>query len=205
MSRKQRWHGAEEADFSHHEDEDAGYDGPSRSAQKRDAHAQTALVEELLKLGKDQLKKFTFLDDDFKDALALYKRMGYGPAYRRQRNYLGKRIRSEGWDEQIRHMIKEVTGDTKLAVAIMHRCEAWRDRLLAEGDEALTGFLDQFPDADRQALRQLVRSAKQEQEQQKPPKSARQLFRIIRELHQPLLEANRPRASDETDEDELDD
>ena len=42
--------------------------------------------------------------------------------------------------------------------------------------------LTQRPDADRQALRQLIRNARQEAAAGKPPAAARALFRMLREL-----------------------
>jgi len=63
-----------------------------------------------------------------------------------------------------------------------HRLEAWRDRLLAEGDAALPELLAEFPGADRQQLRQLIRNAHRERAAQKPPRAARLLFRYLREL-----------------------
>ena len=43
-------------------------------------------------------------------------------------------------------------------------------------------MLNLSPNADRQQLRSLVRNAKKEQEGNKPPKSARQIFQYLREL-----------------------
>jgi ribosome-associated protein len=42
--------------------------------------------------------------------------------------------------------------------------EQWRDRLIAGGEEDLTAFVEAFPDADRQQLRQLVRNARKAKE-----------------------------------------
>lgn len=47
-------------DTSLSDDEFYGDDRPSRSAQKREAKAQTDLVPELLELSKDQLKSLSF-------------------------------------------------------------------------------------------------------------------------------------------------
>lgn len=63
-----------------------------------------------------------------------------------------------------------------------HVTERWRDRLLNEGDGALAELVDLFPDADRQKLRRLVRSAHREAETAKPPKSPRLLYRYLKEL-----------------------
>ena len=165
-------------------DPDEFYDSPSRSAQKREAKAKTDVVSDLLELNKDQLKKFTFFDEDFLDALALMKRMSFGPAYRRQRNYLGKRIRDEEWFDGIQAQLEIIRGVSKQAVALHHRCEQWRDRLIAGDDSVLADFLDQHPAADRQQLRQTIRLAKQEAAQQKAPKQSRLLFKQIRALQE---------------------
>jgi ribosome-associated protein len=46
----------------------------------------------------------------------------------------------------------------------------------------MANLLDTCPDVDRQHLRQLVRNAIRERDQEKPPKAARALFRYLREL-----------------------
>lgn len=186
-------------DTSLSDDEFYDYDGPSRSAQKRDAKAQTDLVPELLELSKEQLKKFTFFDEDFLAGLAMMKKMSYGPAYRRQRNYLGKCIRQAGWAEQIQTTLGLVHGDSKQAIAMHHRCEHWRDRLIAEGDSVLGDLLDVFPHADRQEFRQTIRLARQEKEQAKAPKHARILFKMLKALHDPTQSST---ANDEADYEE---
>ncbi|HYQ71705.1 MAG TPA: DUF615 domain-containing protein [Gammaproteobacteria bacterium] len=42
----------------------------------------------------------------------------------------------------------------------------------------------QFPLADRQHLRKLVRQARKEKEQRQPPRASRELFRYLRELQE---------------------
>ena len=65
--------------------------------------------------------------------------------------------------------------------AAMHRLETWRDRLLADGDDALAAFIAEYPAADRQRLRQLIRNALAERKADKPPHAFRELFRALRE------------------------
>ena len=65
---------------------------------------------------------------------------------------------------------------------MLHRVEAWRDRLIADGDAALSDLLVEFPGADRQHLRQLARNAVEERNRNKPPHAFRELFRELREL-----------------------
>ena len=63
-----------------------------------------------------------------------------------------------------------------------HRAEAWRDHLLTIGDAAVGELLDARRDADVQAIRQLLRNARQEAARKKPPAAARSLFRLLRDL-----------------------
>jgi len=166
------------------------YDGPSRSMLKREAEAQNDIVAELLLLGKAQLKKFTFFDEEFIKGVLTMKEMSFGPHYRRQRSFLAKRIRQEDWYEQIVHTLGMVKGDSKQAIAIHHRCEQWRDRLIEHGDEMIGELLTVFPHADRQEFKQTIRLAKQEKEQGKPPKHSRNLFQMLKALHEQPLTPN---------------
>ena len=59
--------------------------------------------------------------------------------------------------------------------------ERQRDRLLQD-DEALAEFLAAHPDCDVQNLRQLIRNARKEQAESKPPKAYRQLFQLLKSL-----------------------
>ena len=70
----------------------------------------------------------------------------------------------------------------KRETAILHKVETWRTRLLEDGDTALADLLSEFPSADRQHLRQLVRNAGEERLKNKPPHAFRELFRELREL-----------------------
>lgn len=65
-----------------------------------------------------------------------------------------------------------------------HIAEHWRDKLIAEGNTALSEFFDEYPDADLQQIRQLLRNIKKETESNKPPKSSRLLYRYLKSLLQ---------------------
>jgi ribosome-associated protein len=58
--------------------------------------------------------------------------------------------------------------------------ERWRTRLMAES-EAVSGFIEAYPHVDSQRLRTLIRNAQREEAANKPPKSSRELFKLIRE------------------------
>ncbi|MCM3012005.1 DUF615 domain-containing protein, partial [Bacillus subtilis] len=57
--------------------------------------------------------------------------------------------------------------------------ERTREQLLAS-DDALTEFLRQHPDADIQEGRTLIRNARKEAQQGKPPRYFRELFQWIK-------------------------
>ena len=62
--------------------------------------------------------------------------------------------------------------------AMLHKLELLRDALVAKGDDALTDY----PHADRQHLRNLIRTASKEKEQNKPAKAYREIFQYLKEI-----------------------
>lgn len=155
-------------------------DEKSKSQIKRDAHELLALGAELLKLPKEQFAKIE-LPENLYDAIIEGHRITQHGARKRHMQYIGKIMRSVD-AEHIREQVDTVAGISKQAAAALHHIERWRDDLLSEGDGALERLLAEFPTADRQYLRQLLRNAKKELRGNKPPKSARALFKYLREL-----------------------
>ncbi len=62
----------------------------------------------------------------------------------------------------------------------LQAAEAWRERLIDEGDRALDAFCSEHAGLDRQRLRQLARQAHKQREQGASPKASRALFKLIR-------------------------
>jgi ribosome-associated protein len=67
-------------------------------------------------------------------------------------------------------------------VARLHEAEQWRDKLLSGDETHLAALFARYPECDRDHVRRLVGAAREEQELGKSPKSARQLFRYLRQL-----------------------
>lgn len=153
----------------------------SKSQRKRDVEALQALGAELVKLSSAQVKNLA-LPDDLRVAVLECQRISSHGALRRQMQYIGKVMRSIEDDgvDAIRDQLAELNGESDAAKARFHDLERWRARLL-EDDGAVTEWLQRHPDADAQQLRQLIRNARRESEQGKPPKSSRELFRMLRE------------------------
>jgi ribosome-associated protein len=152
----------------------------SKSQVKREMHELVALGAELVKLPKEQFAKIK-LPETLHDAVAEGRRITQHGAHKRQLQYIGKLMRNIDAAD-IREQVDTLEGHSKQAAANLHHIERWRDDLLAEGDNALERLLTEFPSADRQYLRQLIRNAKKEIQGNKPPKSARSLFKYLREL-----------------------
>ena len=157
--------------------------GPSRSEQRREALDIRSLGEKLVALAPAHLAKLP-IPEDLIEHIHETQRITSHIAHKRQLQFLAKQMRRESDEtlDAIRDAM-EVGGDAKRReTAILHTVESWRTRLLDDGDEALAELLSEFPTADRQHLRQLVRNAGEERKKNKPPHAYRELFRELREL-----------------------
>ena len=165
-------------------DEETGeFFSPSRSQNRREALEVLALGEKLVALTEAQLAKLP-VPDSLLPHIREAKRITAHIAHKRQLAFLAKQMRREDDEvlEAIRDALDEDGEAARREVAAMHRVEAWRERLLADGDAALAQLLDEYPTADRQHLRALVRSALDERRKNKPPRAFRELYRALREL-----------------------
>lgn len=154
---------------------------PSKSARKREMLDLQALGTELVALSRDQLKKFA-LPDDLRDAVLACQRYTQHGAHRRQLQFIGKLMRNLD-PEPIRAVLDEINGVSAVAIARMHALERLRERFLAD-EKVISEITAGHPQADLQYLRQLRRNALKEQELGKPPRAFREIFRILRELHE---------------------
>lgn len=152
----------------------------SKSQVKREMHALQELGSALVKLSSDQFKKLT-LPEKLHDAVSEARNIHQHGALKRQLQYIGRLMR-EVDAAPIQAQLDVLLGNSRQATQTLHRIEQWRDQLLGEGEQALEDLLQQYPHADRQYLRQLLRNANKESQNNKPPKSARSLFRYLREL-----------------------
>jgi ribosome-associated protein len=101
-------------------------------------------------------------------------------ARRRQLQYIGKLMRKVD-PEPVRAALAMSAGQSALARAQQRRLEGWRERLVGD-DGALTAFAAEHPGADLQELRTLIRNARKEIADSKPPRAQRELFRVLRDL-----------------------
>ncbi|QNH17540.1 hypothetical protein HEP74_02695 [Xanthomonas sp. SS] len=165
-------------------DEDTGeFRGDSRSQQRRAALEVLTLGEKLVALTPAQLAKLP-VPESLIPHIEESKRITSHIAHKRQLAFLAKQMRREddATLDAIREAMDANSDGARREVAAIHRVEDWRTRLLADGDSALSELLGDYPEADRQRLRQLIRNAKEERLKNKPPHAYRELFRELREL-----------------------
>ena len=165
------------------DDDNGEFLGPSRSQQRRDALDVLALAEKLATLSDAQLERLP-IPESLLPHIVETRRISSHVARKRQTAFLAKQMRREDDEalDAIRDALDAGGEAAKQETALLHRAERWRERLLAEGDDALAELLAEFPQADRQQLRQLVRNAVEERKRNRPPKAYRELFREVRDL-----------------------
>ena len=156
---------------------------PSRTQQRIEALEIRGLAEKLVALPAAQLARLP-IPDELMPHIVETQRITSHIAHKRQLQFLAKQMRREEDEvlEAIRDAMDEGGEAARRETALLRQAEQWRDRLLADGDDALAALLEEFPTADRQKLRQLVRNATDERAKNKPPRAFRDLFREVREL-----------------------
>ena len=151
----------------------------SKTRRKKDMQALQDVGAELVELNEQQLATMQ-LPESLLAAVQEARRLSKHEAKRRQMQYIGRLMRDID-AAPIRDKLEEWKGQGREHTAQLHALERWRDELMA-GDPALARFLGEYPGADSQQLRTLIRNARREQAGALPPKSYRELFRVLREM-----------------------
>ena len=166
-------------------DEDSGeFLGPSRSDDRRAALVILALATRMVEIPMARLQQ-TPMGDHMLEHFASAQRITAKIARKRQLQYVAKKMRNvdpevlESW----RALLDFDKADIRREIAQAHRIEALREQLIAGKTDLLTPLFEQFPNADIQRIRQLIRNAQLEQKKNKPPHASRELFRVLRDLH----------------------
>ncbi len=159
------------------ENTEPGIEPISKTKRKAEADAQQAIGVTLVGLPKDKLAKLE-LPETLLDAVNEAKRINSNGALRRQMQYLGRLMRDID-TAPIVDQLQRWEGSHNEENARFHRLEQWRSRLL-EDESALAEFINEYPNTEAQQIRNLIRNARREHAAGKPPKSSRELFKLIR-------------------------
>ncbi len=144
----------------------------SRAERRDEATWADELADELVALPPSELEHVP-LSDHVRQAVVDARGITRHGAKRRQMMYVAKLLRALE-PEPIREALDGVADG-----APFEELERWRDRILAQGDGAISVFLEKHPAGDRQRLRQLARAAAQTGN--KATKAKKQLFQSLRE------------------------
>ena len=178
------------------------YERPSKSELKRQMEELQKLGAQLVAEPRDRVRRVP-MPDEVKDAILMCQTISNHEGRRRQLQYVGKMMRTLSEEEVavIQRTIDSWKGASKAETAALHALERRREKLLSD-DKALTELLSEHPELDVQHLRTLIRNARKEQAENKPPKAYRELFQILKELGKQDKQAS---SDEESDDDESDD
>jgi len=158
------------------------YERPSKSELKRQSDALQKMGETLVESPRDRVKRVP-MPEDVRDAILECQQITNHEGRRRALQFVGKKMRTLDETEVavIQQAIDSWKGASKSETAAMHALERRRDKLLTD-DKALTTLLAENPELDVQHLRTLIRNARKEQAENKPPKAYREIFQILKQI-----------------------
>ena len=152
----------------------------SKTQIKNEMSDRQALGMQLTKLAPDTLKKIG-LSEELLEAVLFYKKITANGALKRQAQFIGRLMRDTD-PEPIQAYLNKLKGDNAEHNAAMQRLDLLRERLV-ESDDALTELISNKPELPISELRTLIRNARREKEQNKPPKAYRELFQLLKQHH----------------------
>lgn len=150
----------------------------SKSQKKRNAEALKRLGLSLIELSQTKLDTLP-LPDNLRQAIIEAKSLKSHGAVRRQAQLIGKLMRAADGDA-ILEAYEAIVEEGSAQTAAFHELEQWRERLITQGKDALTAFIDSYQPEDVQQLRQLVKKAVDEHHTGKSLGAAKALFRFLR-------------------------
>jgi ribosome-associated protein len=157
------------------------WEGPSKSSRKRDALEAQRLGVRLAELPEPDLEALG-LPERLLDALHEARRITSRAAGARHRQFIGKLMRDLD-SQQIVAALEERDRRRSLETQRQKRIEAWRQRLLREGERALGELASAHPNAQVETLARLVAAASpQNLAESDRIAASRELFRALREL-----------------------
>jgi ribosome-associated protein len=170
----------------------------SKTKLKAEADAQQELGVKLVALPNSKLALLD-LPERLVDAINESKRITANGAIRRQKQYIGSLMREIDVGPIVEQMEKW-EGKNTAENAYFHNLERWRARLIEE-EIAFSEFIIQHPNIDSQQVRTLIRNARREADLAKPPKSSRELFKLLRDITSGSQETSNIDDAVENDED----
>jgi len=152
---------------------------PNKTKIKREMKALHDLGRQLVEMPNSKFEKIS-LSERMIEAVLLAKRLKKA-ALQRQLRFIASLMTEED-TSTILAEIKMLSLPQERELEVFHQLEEWRDKLIAGDNDLMNELVNQFDDADRQHLRQLVRNTNKELQNNKPPKASRLLFKYLKGL-----------------------
>jgi ribosome-associated protein len=160
--------------------DDTALERPSKTRLKQQSLELQELGRALAELPADRLHALG-LPERLLDAIAEFKRTRSHEGRRRQFQYVGKLMR--GVDpEPLRAAVDAFALGSAVDALQLHEAERWRVELVRD-DDAITRWMEAFPDSDVQRLRSLVRAARRDEAAasgQRHGRGWRELFQFVK-------------------------
>lgn len=159
---------------------------PSKSRRKRDMQELRDLGEKLAQFKDDQLAPL--MEPKVLEAIQQCRKITKGNARKRQFQYIAKLLKDVDISE-VRNLVDRYDASSKSHLRQFHQLEKWREQLISGNYHALDEIGSQYPDLDRQYIRQLTQKAIQERELQEneqnsgAPVQFRKLFQYLKSLN----------------------
>ncbi|MCP3671945.1 MAG: DUF615 domain-containing protein [Gammaproteobacteria bacterium] len=152
----------------------------SKSQIKREFAELQRLGEQLVALKPAQITAFSF-SQSMLDALDEYTRIKNRTARQRHIRRIGKLLADEDTDF-IRNTMQRMDSNHPEEKRRLKLIEQWRERLISDGDTAISDLVNICPHLDRHYLRQLIRAAQKEQQTVKQTSASKKIFQLLKGL-----------------------
>ena len=149
----------------------------SKTQKKREADFLQKMGVQCVDLSVAKLELLPLPENLYKAIMEAKSIKSHG-AKRRQAQLIGKLMRAAD-HEAILAAYEQMQEEERSTSASFHEVERWRERLLSEGKTALTEFIAQYQPQEVQQLRQLIKKA-QAENQQESTAAFKALFRLLR-------------------------
>lgn len=165
---------------NNHIDESLEEELKSKTEVKREMHQLQDFAQRLIEMSKHQRSRLP-LSDDLKDAMVLADKItNKHEALRRHIRHTAKILLET--DLQPIHQAMEVMANKhQQETAKFVRLEALRDDLITQGNTAVESLIEDFPNIERQKIKQLIRNAAKEKKAEKLGKHYKNLFTYLKE------------------------
>ncbi|WP_448549736.1 ribosome biogenesis factor YjgA [Thalassotalea fusca] len=163
-----------------HDIDEFDEDYKSKTQLKREMHELQDYAMRLVKLSKHQRKQLP-LNEELLEAMVLADKIINKPEALSRHVRFISRMLSEMDLAPINQALDLMANKNQQKTRQIEMLEAYRDELIALGNEKIEEALANHPAMERQKLRQLVRQANKEKSAEKPGKGYKTLFTYLKE------------------------